>query len=742
MSMSEPTIPKPAPCPVQPENIPDEMKGRPQWVCWRWEWKPPTGKASGKWDKPPYDPKTGHHARSNDSKTWATFDVALAAYRDQANGYSGIGYMFSGQPDDFTGIDLDDCRDPQTGEIRAWTPEQRACEHWTSVPPDPQQIIEVTATYAEVSPSGTGVKLIVRGTIPGGIKHGDIEMYRSGRYFTVTGHRLSDCPSTINEYSALAYLHGLFSAKAMSSTNGRQRKVPQKKQTHAANSGNGKMPTLEQMLAACDSAANGDKFRRLFGGDVTGYTGHSEADAALCAIIAFWSAGNAGLIDQVFRQSKLMRDKWDEARGERTYGERTIDFALEGIDEFYDWAKTAGKLAIASQTVGNITLVPMSVRRTATKITVQLEIQQDGKPLDLKKLTDSESNRKSVLKAIVARVGEDSATAQELDAALGLILVEAAQQKERDGDEKSIYEILAEYVPGELDLQYATEGGRAFSGKLSKVISRQMFVERFTSNMVLQLASTGADAPISDEGEVLRGQLIGIVERELKVLWGELFFKLGTVEEVDLTDNSPTAVAYRQAIISLWTRPASMSIHKTPIADGQSVQLATRNSLALRVRKLEEAAVASGKWHHVQDGFDAYMRIEDGPTAGEHTVVLAMRYELAQQIGVTIPDTTNQTALTRLGIKFGAVTQSPKVYGRPIPSRMSGGGYMSVLSTSITGAILARPSEELDKDECDPSDEQKTASEASEAGPTSPSEAVRNELVSLEKICEEMAGDA
>src|SRR5262245_23672956 len=140
--MSEPTCPKPSPCPVHPESIPDELKARDQWVVWRWEWKPPTANAAGKWDKPPFDAKTGRHARSNDPSTWSTFEVAWDAYCDQSKGYSGIGYMFSGQPGDFVGVDVDDCRDPQTGAIRPWSPEQRACEHWTDSVPEPQQLIE------------------------------------------------------------------------------------------------------------------------------------------------------------------------------------------------------------------------------------------------------------------------------------------------------------------------------------------------------------------------------------------------------------------------------------------------------------------------------------------------------------------------------------------------------------------------------------------------------------------------
>src|SRR5215208_8023404 len=95
-----------------PENIPEELTTRPQWVVWRSE------ERDGKPTKVPYSPGTERRASSTDLMTWSTFDVALEAYEPDGV-YDGIGFMFS-SADPFAGIDLDNCRDPETGAVDKW----------------------------------------------------------------------------------------------------------------------------------------------------------------------------------------------------------------------------------------------------------------------------------------------------------------------------------------------------------------------------------------------------------------------------------------------------------------------------------------------------------------------------------------------------------------------------------------------------------------------------------------------
>jgi putative DNA primase/helicase len=154
---------------ISAENIPTELTERPQWIVWRYE------ERAAKPTKVPYTPVSRSRASSTDLMTWSTFEEALVAYETGPPLYDGIGFVFS-SADPFVGIDLDDCRDPETGEIKPWA----------------QKIIDrVQEGYIEVSPSGTGVHIIIEGTVRGGgMRKGPIEMYSRERFFTITGEAL------------------------------------------------------------------------------------------------------------------------------------------------------------------------------------------------------------------------------------------------------------------------------------------------------------------------------------------------------------------------------------------------------------------------------------------------------------------------------------------------------------------------------------------------------------------------
>ena len=87
------------------EMIPQELKDWSQWVCWNAE------RRNGKWTKVPYNANDGQKAKSNDSNTWASFELAHHQYLQ--NSYDGIGFMLSND-DPFTGFDFDHCRNPKT----------------------------------------------------------------------------------------------------------------------------------------------------------------------------------------------------------------------------------------------------------------------------------------------------------------------------------------------------------------------------------------------------------------------------------------------------------------------------------------------------------------------------------------------------------------------------------------------------------------------------------------------------
>src|SRR5215203_5439702 len=138
------------------ENIPEELRQRPQWVVHK--------------EKVPYIAGGVGRASSTDSLTWRTFEEAVQALR--TGRYDGIGFVFS-SGDPFAGIDLDKCRDPETGELEEWA----------------EKIVEDFGGYTEVSQSGTGVHIIIKGKAPNK-KRGKVEAYSSERFFAMTGRVL------------------------------------------------------------------------------------------------------------------------------------------------------------------------------------------------------------------------------------------------------------------------------------------------------------------------------------------------------------------------------------------------------------------------------------------------------------------------------------------------------------------------------------------------------------------------
>jgi Protein of unknown function (DUF3987) len=157
------------------DNIPGELKSWKQWVAWKAEFKD-----NGKIDKIPVNPTTGMYASSNKPESWGTYGEAVAYYKKHSsNGIAGIGFVFT-KDDPFCGVDLDNCYDPETEEMEDWADE----------------ILMELLCYCEISPSNTGVKIFAKGTLPGpGRKNGNIEIYDTGRYFTVTGAILERYPS-------------------------------------------------------------------------------------------------------------------------------------------------------------------------------------------------------------------------------------------------------------------------------------------------------------------------------------------------------------------------------------------------------------------------------------------------------------------------------------------------------------------------------------------------------------------
>lgn len=300
--------------------IPAEIKKLPNWVCWQAE---PDERSHSGISKKPINPKTGGFAMSNNPDTWADFDTALAA----SEKYSGLGFMFGESA--YFGVDLDDMPEDLNRFLNG--------EEGGIV----GEFVDTLGSYTELSQSGTGIHIICRGKLPpGGRKrkydYGGFEMYDSGRFFVMTGNccsvytEITDCTESVKP------LHSKYLGS------GRE---PVPKSTPAVS-----LSTADEIVRAALNAKNGERFKALYSGDISAYGSQSEADLALCNMLAFWCGCDADKIDAIFRQSGLMRDKWDRKQSGSTYGALTIQKAIAGCSEVYSPKSSDGySLKIGSE---------------------------------------------------------------------------------------------------------------------------------------------------------------------------------------------------------------------------------------------------------------------------------------------------------------------------------------------------------------------------------------------------------
>jgi hypothetical protein len=352
---------------VQPDGIPDELKALPQWCNWKLEIRQDRD-GNYKWTKPPYQPNNSR-ASSDDPTTWHIFGDVMKGYErfrpwlDRPHsklGFQGVGIFFAG---DFVGIDLDHCI--ADGNLEPWAAE----------------IVANMATYTETSPSGTGVKLWCRGELPTektGRRKGQIEIYSSGRYFTVTGHHRPDTPREVRECNG--ELTELWQKVFGDARRPNGKSKPRKPATAGATSSKTYSPTDEDILGKAGKAANAGKFCDLMDGDTSGYTSPSEVDMALAMILSFWTL-DASQIERIMRQSKLVRDKWNEPRGAGTWIQETIASAIEKTTERYEWRRSAS----ATGEDGPEILVDTNEERVTDEaiaaLTARAEVYQRGAAL-------------------------------------------------------------------------------------------------------------------------------------------------------------------------------------------------------------------------------------------------------------------------------------------------------------------------------------------------------------------------
>ncbi|MFC6837547.1 phage NrS-1 polymerase family protein [Halomarina ordinaria] len=303
-----------AKCSIDIDAIPAALRQRDQWVCWRAE------ERDGKQTKVPVTPEKKSFASATDPDTWTAFDAARG---DVAAGNAdGVGFVFT-DDDPIVGVDLDDCRDPETGDV-----DDTA-----------RDIIERLDSYTEISPSGTGYHVLVTGDLPDGRnRRGSVELYDTARFFTVTGDHVDVTPRRVaRRQDALKAIHREYIQETESDKTSEADRLDPVAEDASEPAVDVDLED-EELLQKARNASNGKKFERLWSGDTTGYDSHSEADMALCYLLAFWTGGDRMRIERLFRQSGLHREKWDDVHyaDGSTYGEKTIERAIANTSEFYD----------------------------------------------------------------------------------------------------------------------------------------------------------------------------------------------------------------------------------------------------------------------------------------------------------------------------------------------------------------------------------------------------------------------
>ena len=285
---------------VNYDNIPQELKPLPQFVCYKL--------TDGK--KVPKIPGTNYGASSTNPKHWRTGDVALAAM--QTGNYDGIGFVFK-DGGGYVGIDIDNC--VSNGELSELA----------------KDVIAMIDSYTEYSTSGNGIHIICKAAELRGGKKGarddtkGLEIYRSGRYFVMTGNALfPDKPINERQDAIFKFMDKFLPEKKERSQTGQQDVTTLPPTVNVSDN---------ELIDRIRRSKQGNKFLMLFDcGDTSSYANDdSRADAALMEIIAWWTK-DAEQMKRIFSASALgKRPKWQR----KDYQDRTIKAALEQVKGGY-----------------------------------------------------------------------------------------------------------------------------------------------------------------------------------------------------------------------------------------------------------------------------------------------------------------------------------------------------------------------------------------------------------------------
>lgn len=267
-------------------------------------WKQEDGKG-----KVPYQ-VDDKRARANKINTFTDFKSALSVV-DKFDGL-GIGIF-----NKISAIDIDNCIDTNG--------------NYSDLAKDIMDIFK--SSYIEKSPSGKGIRIIF---LVDGFSYDKskyyinnqklgLEVYVSGatnKYVTITGDVISKGNINVSNDKLQTLLDRYMQRPRINKA--------------TSNEEDSSYLSDKSVIEKASASATGSKFKALWEGDISSYPSQSEADLALCSILAFWCGKDIKQMDRLFQQSSLMRDKWHRVQSGSTYGQITLEKAITITKETYN----------------------------------------------------------------------------------------------------------------------------------------------------------------------------------------------------------------------------------------------------------------------------------------------------------------------------------------------------------------------------------------------------------------------
>ena len=258
----------------------------------------------------------GKTAKSNDKTTWNSYEDCIAALNRNIG--DGLGFMLG---DGYIGIDIDKVSDDNFVYSMNY--------HTKSMTAD---FLRGISTYAEISPSKTGLHFIGKGEVPGERKrYKNLEIYNKDRFFTVTGNVLKDRNrnKVINIDSELKPLYEKYMPKinVINSENKRNQITTFLKDDQ---------DIVEKLFDRGYFSYTGEDLRRIYYGNYESYfNSQSEADFFMLQRLLYYTADVEQAIS-LMEKSGLKREKWYKKRAGTDYIHYIADKAISSINQFYD----------------------------------------------------------------------------------------------------------------------------------------------------------------------------------------------------------------------------------------------------------------------------------------------------------------------------------------------------------------------------------------------------------------------